>query len=131
MVKLKKTHVREVVGNTLLQLFQTTEMDVINSWGISKLGATQVPRRVNGESYAMAALALQVDGFLFKGKVLIALDETTDFYRIYGEHDGSLQEYYSDIAVEELGTTLDTMIETGGLSLEEYQTKVWESFLRH
>lgn len=131
MVKLKKTHVREVVGNTQLQLFQTTEMDVINSWGISKLGATQVPRRVNGESYVMAALAMHVDGSLFKGKMLVALDEVTDYYRIYGETDGGLQEYYSDVAVEELGTTLDTMIETGGLSIEEYQEKVWDSFLHH
>lgn len=78
----------------------------------------------------MAALAMQADGFLFKGKVLVALDEVTDYYRIYGETDGNLQEYYSDIAVVELSTTLDTMIETGGLNLKEYQTKVWDTVLR-
>ena len=33
----------------------------------------------------MAALVMQVKGFQFQGKVYIALDEGSDYYRIYGE----------------------------------------------
>ena len=67
----------------------TTPIDVINSWGISKMYATQIVKNVNGEDFTMAALVMQVDGFQFQGKVYIALDEGTDYYRIYGEKDGT------------------------------------------
>ena len=65
----------------------TTPIDVINSWGISKMYATQIVKNVNGEDFTMAALIMQVDGFQFQGKVYIAMDEGTDYYRIYGEKD--------------------------------------------
>ena len=32
----------------------------------------------------MAALVMQVSGFQFQGKIYIALDEGSDYYRIYG-----------------------------------------------
>lgn len=32
----------------------------------------------------MAALVMQVNGFQFQGKIYIALDEGSDYYRIYG-----------------------------------------------
>ena len=67
----------------------TTPIDVINSWGISKMYATQIVKNVNGEDFTMAALVMQGDGFQFQGKVYIALDEGTDYYRIYGEKDGT------------------------------------------
>lgn len=67
----------------------TTPIDVINSWGISKMYATQIVKNVNGEDFTMAALVMQVDGVQFQGKVYIALDEGSDYYRIYGEKDGT------------------------------------------
>ena len=67
----------------------TTPIDVINSWGISKMYATQIVKNVNGEDFTMAALVMQVNGFQFQGKVYIALDEGSDYYRIYGEKDGT------------------------------------------
>ena len=67
----------------------TTPIDVINSWGISKMYATQIVKNVNGKDFTMAALVMQVNGFQFHGKVYIALDEGTDYYRIYGEKDGT------------------------------------------
>lgn len=124
MVTLEKEHVRGVVNTILGQLLQTTTPDVINSWGISSLYATQVVKRAKGYDYAMAALAMQVNGFQFQGKVFVALDEGADYYRIYGEQGRELKEFYSDIACDELGNTLDSMIETGGLSHQEYQEKV-------
>ena len=105
-------------------LLHTTPIDIINSWGISKMYATQIVKNVNGEDFTMAALVMQVNGFQFQGEVYIALDEGSDYYRIYGEKDGTTKEYHHDIAFDELGDVLDSMIETGGMTKEEYQAKV-------
>ena len=48
----------------------------------------------------------------------------SDYYRIYGEKDGTTKEYHHDIAFDELGNVLDSMIKIGGMSKEEYQAKV-------
>ena len=50
--------------------------------------ATQIIKNTNGEDFTMAALVMQVNGFQFQVKVYIALDEGSDYYRIYGEKDG-------------------------------------------
>ena len=89
MKTLDREHVRSVVNTIFSQLLHTTSIDVINSWGISKMYATQIVKNVNGEDFTMAALVMQVNGFQFQGKVYIALDEGTDYYRIYGEKDGT------------------------------------------
>ena len=89
MKTLDREHVRSVVNTIFSQLLHTTSIDVINSWGISKMYATQIVKNVNGEDFTMAALVMQVDGFQFQGKVYIALDEGSDYYRIYGEKDGT------------------------------------------
>lgn len=47
--------------------------------------ATQIIKNTNGEDFTMAALVMQVNGFQFQVKVYIALDEGSDYYRIYGE----------------------------------------------
>ena len=101
----------------------TTPIDIINSWGISKMYATQIVKNVNGEDFTMAALVMQVNGFQFQGKIYIALDEGSDCYCIYGEKDGTTKEYYHDIAFDELGDVLGSMIETGGMTKEENQAK--------
>ena len=67
----------------------------------------------------MAALVMQVNGFQIQGKIYIALDEDSDYYRIYGEKDGTTKEYHHDIAFDELGDVIDSMIETGGMTKEE------------
>ena len=69
----------------------------------------------------MAALVMQVNGFQFQGKIYVALDEGSDYYRIYGEKDGTTKEYHHDIAFDELGDVLDSMIETEGMTKEEYK----------
>jgi hypothetical protein len=90
--------------------------------------ATQIVMPVNGMDFSMAALVMEVNGFNFKGKLYVALDEGSDYYRIYCEKNGILKEEHHDIGVEELGAVLDSMIETGGLSKEEYQKKVMERY---
>ena len=124
MNTLDKEHVRSVVNTIFSQLLHTTPIDVINSWGISKMYATQIVKKVNGEDFTMATLVMQVNGFQFQGTLNIALDEGSDYYRIYGENDGTTKEYHHDIAFDELGDVLDSMIETGGMTKEEYQEKV-------
>ena len=89
MKTLDREHVRSVVNTIFSQLLHTTSIDVINSWGISKMYATQIVKNVNGEDFTMAALVMQVNGFQFQGKVYIALDEGSDYYRIYGEKNGT------------------------------------------
>ena len=124
MNTLDKEHVRSVVNTIFSQLLHTTPIDVINSWGISKMYATQIVKKVNGEDFTMAALVMQVNGFQFQGTLYIALDEGSDYYRIYGEKDGTTEEDQHDIALDELGDVRDSMIETGGMTKEEYQEKV-------
>ena len=97
----------------------TTPIDIINSWGISKMYATQIVKNVNGENFTIAALVKQVNGLQFQGKVYIALDDNSDYYRIVGEKDGTTKEYHHNIAFDELGDVLDLMIETGGMSKED------------
>ena len=67
----------------------------------------------------------------FQGKVYSALNEGSDYYRIYGEKDGTTKEYHHDIAFDELGDVLDLMIETGGMTKKEYQAKVKDFVCSH
>lgn len=76
----------------------------------------------------MAALILRVEGFVFQGQVYVALDEGSDYYRIYFDKDGNLQEQGADVAFDELGLILDSLIETGHLSSAEYDDKVSSSY---
>ena len=119
MKTLDREHVRSVVNIIFSQLLHTTPIDVINSWGISKMYATRIVKNVNGENFSMAAIVMQVNDFQFQGKVYIALNESSDYYRIFGEKDGTTKEYHHNIAFDELGDVLDSMIETGGMSKED------------
>ena len=62
----------------------------------------------------MEALVMQAKGFQFQGKIYIALDEGSDYYRIYGEKDGTTKEYHHDITFDELGDVLDSMLKQVG-----------------
>lgn len=56
MKTLDREHVRSVVNTIFSQLLHTTSIDVINSWGISKMYATQIVKNINGEDFTMAAI---------------------------------------------------------------------------
>ena len=103
MESLSKDHIWSVVNTIWSQLVATTSPDIIGSWGLSSLSATQIVKKINGYDLAMAALVLTVEGFIFQGQVYVALDEGSDYYRIYFNKDGILQEQRADIAFEELG----------------------------
>ncbi len=128
MEVLERKHVMEVVKTILQQLAGTTATNVFCSWGVSEMHATQIVVPVNGTKFTMAALLMEVHGFNFCGRLYIALDEGSDYYRIYCEKDGELKEEKYDIGFEELGSVLDTLIETGDLSRDEYLKKVAERY---
>lgn len=131
MNTLSRDHIKNVVNTIWSQIVATTEPDVIGSWGLSGLNATQIVKNVNGSDFAMAALVLKVEGFAFQGDVYVALDEGVDYYRIYFLKDGDLQEQRCDISFEELGRVLDSLIETGELTKEQYEAKIDQEYGFH
>ena len=60
MKKLRKKQIEKSVCAIFSQLLHTTPIDVINSWGISKMYATQIIKNINGEYFTMATLVMQV-----------------------------------------------------------------------
>ena len=128
MEKLSREHIRRVVNTIWTQLVGTTSPDVIGSWGLSSLSATQMVKRINGSDLTMAALILTVEGFCFQGQVYVALDEGSDYYRIYFKIADNLEEKRADVAFDELGSVLDSLIESGGMSKQEYEAKIEEEY---
>lgn len=120
MESLSKEYVCSVAGTIWSQLLHTTSLNVLGSWGIETKYATQIVRKINDSDLAMACLVLKVNGRLFKGEVVIALDEGVDYYRIYFNTVNGLEEKSNDICFDELGSILDSMIEKGDMSDEEY-----------
>ena len=125
MKALDKEHVMSVVNTIFRQLVSTTPADVICSWGVSSIVATQIVQNINGDNCTMAALVMTVDGLQFSGNAYVAYDEESDYYRIYAvKPDGKLQEYRKDVAFDEIGSVLDQMIEKGSLTQQEYEEKI-------
>lgn len=104
MEVLEQKHAMGVVKTILQQLAGTTATSVFCSWGVSQMYATQIVMPVNGMDFSMAALVMEVNGFNFKGKLYVALDEGSDYYRIYCEKNGILKEEHHDIGVGRVGS---------------------------
>ena len=129
MERLTKNDVLAVANTISMQLRTLTPTNVLMSWGISKVFATQIAVGINGEDVYMAALALQVQGFCYKGLVLVAYDEASDYYRIYTRSEvGELVEKHSDVCFDQMGDLLDRLIEKGTLSDEEYFSRISEEY---
>ena len=71
---------------------------------------------------------MSVEGFSFQGQVYVALVEGSDYYRIYVKDGEELKEQQIDVAFEELGQILDSIVETGGLSEEEYHERIVQEY---
>ena len=65
MKTLDREHVRNIVNTIFSQLLHTTPIDVINSWGISKMYAPQIVKNINDEDFTMATLVMQVNSSQF------------------------------------------------------------------
>lgn len=103
--------VNEIVRN-IYQQFNCIEQDVRWSWGAHDFKAEVIKP---GE-WEMAALSFLVQGFNFKGRIWIALNEGSDLYEIYGRKHGSKKMVllHEDVFCDDLQDILDPLIETGG-----------------
>lgn len=101
---MDKEYVLQVAETAKNQLLATTPMNVVLSWGIEKFIATIFKE--------MPALKFSVNGRLFKGFVVVALNGS-DYYEIY------LMDYQETKCItdraffDEVGRIIDRAIESG------------------
>ena len=98
------------------QIKNSLDWSVYGSWGITKKYYT--------EYEGMPALILQVNGFKYKGKVIIALNEGKDLYEIYLRRKGVWMMECDEIYNDQLGEVLDRIIETDNDKSDEYSERV-------
>ena len=104
-------HIKSVAETIRQQLFALTPVNVIMSWGLSGMVAT-----THNE---MPSLRLLVSGRLHKGAVIISLDETSDYYKLYLINNEGVKKVADDLDFTQLGKTIDRAIEKGD-DEEEY-----------
>ena len=110
----EKEHVMSVAETIREQLFGLTPVNMLLSWGISRLTATVIDD--------MAALSLHVNGRIHKGEVIIALNEGVDYYEIYlkdGSDKRNTQKIAKDVDFTQLSSIIGETIESG-TDKEEY-----------
>ena len=72
----------------------------------------------------MPSLGIRVNGYQHKGWVIVALNEGKDLYNIYLlDKLMNVKQTIEDVYVEDL-EILDTLIETGEMTEQEYKDKV-------
>lgn len=87
------------------------------SWGAKKPVATLYE--------GMAALQVSVNGFICKGKVIIAYNEGADTFEVYTfNRKGRLLETRKDVYFDELQSVVDSMVETKNAASDEYKNQI-------
>lgn len=116
-------HINEVANTIWEQLKGTAGMVVLSSWGTKNLRATQ---HNDGRGLLMPALSFDVNGLLFKGTIIVALDEGSDYYRLYGKTKGEqeAEKIAEEVCFDEMGGILDKHIERGDMSLDQYLDRI-------
>lgn len=103
------------------QLKDFTDFSVLWSWGIHKVR----PVALGSQS----GLAFDVNGFQYKGTVIIKLDEGADLYDICLVQEGKLTIVRSEVYFDELGSIIDDIVERRqGMSDEEYGQMVESAY---
>jgi len=106
----------EIAIEIYRQLKATFNINVLWSWGISGQKAMTYRN--------MPSLGFSVNGYKHKGWVIISLNEGKDLYNIYLlDKLQQVTETIEDVFCEDL-EILDSLIETGEMSKEEYADKV-------
>lgn len=106
------------VANEILKLLRIGAYKTM-SWGMDRLVAIEYEDK--------PALKFNVNGFVHKGNVVIALDDGKDLYEIHllkdsGEVKKSVREIYYDHLVD----MADVLIETGDDTPDTYKKRVEE-----
>ncbi|MCL2289582.1 MAG: hypothetical protein FWC34_02595 [Bacteroidetes bacterium] len=108
--------VNEIANEIYRQIKATFNINVLWSWGISMQKA-MIYRN-------MPSLGLGVNGYKHKGWVIISLNEGADLYNIYLLNESQMvTQVIEDVFCEDL-EILDSLIETGDMSEQEYKDKV-------
>ena len=68
-----------VANEIMRQLYATTDINIIWSWGVRGYGAGWI---YNDCGLYCACLVLDVSGLVHKGRVVVALDEANDWYDV-------------------------------------------------
>lgn len=105
-------YIKRVAETIRQQLFALTPVNVIMSWGLSGMVATN--------HNDMPSLRLMVSGRLHKGVVIISLDEASDYYKLYLRNKEGVRKVAEDLDFTQLGTEIDRWVEAGD-NKEEYE----------
>ena len=113
--------VNEIAKEIYRQIKATFNISVLWSWGIEEQRAMTYKK--------MPSLGLKVNGFQHKGWVIISLNEGKDLYNIYLlDKLQQVTETIEDVFCEDL-EILDTLIETGKMTKQEYEDRVNSEFI--
>lgn len=117
---MQAIYVNQIVS-AIHQQFLCIPAPVRMSWGTHELSSTVI----KPAEYEMAALTFLVQGFNFKGRIWIALNEGADLYEIYGQRQGAhkMELLEDEVFCDDLESLLDHLIETGGEKGEEFYSK--------
>lgn len=129
MERLDSNFVLKIANTIWAQIKGIAGIPVVCSWGVKNVRATQLLVPYGGGDCFMAALAFDVNGFQYKGTVIVGYDEGADYYRIFKQEiDGDLKQIHKDVCFDELANLLDTLIETGNMTQEEYNSKIEKAY---
>jgi hypothetical protein len=110
----------EIAREIYRQIQATFSNMLLWSWGIAE------QRAMTYEN--MPSLGLKVNGYEHTGWVIISLNEGKDLYNIYLiDNMQNVTKTIEDVFVEDL-EILDTLIETGETSEQEYRDKVRSTY---
>lgn len=110
----------ELVNTIYRQIFISATHQQAMSWGLHSLKGI--------DFMGMVTLSFKVNGFIFKGEVLISYNNGLDLYEIRFRKDNTITKTICEVYCDMLGEILDREIEIGDMTLSEYQSKV-EDFL--
>ena len=126
MKRLRKKQIGRAACTILQQLALTTPLNVVYSWGVTNKVATQIEITVDGMERTVAALMMDVNGFNYQGRLYVTNNRVKQTFGLYSERNGMLHEENENIAFKDLGQVLDAVIETGGMSQQEYLKRLRE-----
>lgn len=110
----------ELVNTIYRQIFISATHQQAMSWGLHSLKGI--------DFMGMVTLSFKVNGFIFKGEVLISYNNGLDLYEVRFRKDNTITKTIYEVYCDMLGEILDREIEIGDMTLSEYQSKV-EDFL--
>ena len=126
MKRLRKKQIGRAACTILQQLALTTPLNVVYGWGVTNKVATQIEITVDGMERSVAALMMDVNGFNNQGRLYVTNNRVKQTFGLYSERNGMLHEENENIAFKDLGQVLDAVIETDGMSQQEYLQRLRE-----